>query len=190
MEKTDEIRGAEGIIIHNGNIVLGMQKPKRWYKLENGETITMIKTLGGEIEKEDEGDSKKALIREVIEEVNGIGREDIRVSNKPIFTKRIRLADINPFEKKSNLNMNADFYLLQILKQEVLQPNDLPALIEIPLSRFIKMEFNSQGKMRNIQDYISQNTSIDLPDYYRFMIPEEVHRFFREIRKDREDIER
>ena len=86
--------------------------------------------------------------------------------------------------------MNADFYLLQILKEEVLQPNDLPALIEIPLSRFIKMEFNSQGKMRNIQDYISQNTSIDLPDYYRFMIPEEVHRFFREIRKDREDIER
>lgn len=28
MEKTDEIRGAEGIVIHNGNIVLGMQKPK------------------------------------------------------------------------------------------------------------------------------------------------------------------
>ena len=30
-----EIKGAEAVVIHNGNIVLGMQKPKRWYELDN-----------------------------------------------------------------------------------------------------------------------------------------------------------
>ena len=50
---SEEIKGAEAIVIHNGNIILGMQKPKRWYNLENEEKATIIKTLGGQIEKED-----------------------------------------------------------------------------------------------------------------------------------------
>ena len=42
------ILGAEGIVIHGNKIVLGMQKQKRWYFLENGEKAAIIKTLGGE----------------------------------------------------------------------------------------------------------------------------------------------
>ena len=88
---SEQINGAEGVVIHNGNVVLGMQKPKRWYELENGERATIIKTLGGEIEEKDENSSKRALVREVLEEVQGIEEKDIRVSKSPIFTKRIRM---------------------------------------------------------------------------------------------------
>ena len=83
-----KIRGAEAVVIHNGNMVLGMQKPKRWYDLENGERATVIKTLGGRIEEEDKNNSKRALIREILEEVKGIGEKDIRVTANPIFTKK------------------------------------------------------------------------------------------------------
>ena len=72
------INGAEGVVIHNGNVVLGMQKPKRWYELPNGEKATIIKTLGGEIEEKDENSSKRALVREVLEEVEGIEEKDLK----------------------------------------------------------------------------------------------------------------
>ena len=42
----DSIYGAEGIVLHGEKVVLGMQKIKRWYKLENGETASIVKTLG------------------------------------------------------------------------------------------------------------------------------------------------
>mgnify|MGYP004643068185 CR=1 FL=1 len=56
-----KINGTEAIVIHNGNIVLGMQKPKRWYKLENDKRATVIKTLGGQVEKIDENKLKMVL---------------------------------------------------------------------------------------------------------------------------------
>lgn len=138
---SEEIKGAEAIVIHNGNMVLGMQKPKRWYDLENGERATVIKTLGGQIEEVDENSSKKALIREVLEEVKGIEEKDIRVTTNPIFTKKIRMGDLNTFERDSNLSMEADFYFLEILSKEHIEPNDLPALLEIPLKEFLRLEF-------------------------------------------------
>ena len=83
------ILGAEGIVIHGNKIVLGMQKQKRWYFLENGEKAAIIKTLGGTVEKVDENNTRKTLIREILEEVKGINNKDINVSKQPVFTKEI-----------------------------------------------------------------------------------------------------
>ena len=86
------INGAEGVVIHNGNVVLGMQKPKRWYELPNGEKATIIKTLGGEIEEKDENNSKRALVREVIEEVEGIeDKNQLSYSVQIVFHKDLIL---------------------------------------------------------------------------------------------------
>ena len=81
------ILGAEGIAIHGNKIVLGMQKQKRWYFLENGEKAAIIKTLGGAVEKVDENNTRKTLIREILEEVKEINNKDIKVSKQPVFTK-------------------------------------------------------------------------------------------------------
>ena len=78
----DSVFGAEGILIHGDKIVLGMQKPKRWYLMENGEKAAIIKTIGGAIEEVDKEDTKKALIREILEEIKGIKKNDIKVSKK------------------------------------------------------------------------------------------------------------
>lgn len=110
----DSVFGAEGIVIHGDKIVLGMQKPKRWYQLENGETATIVKTLGGAVEEEDNRNTRNALIREVLEEVKGISPTDIKVSETPIFTKEIKIGELNPYEKNSNLKMKADFYVVEI----------------------------------------------------------------------------
>ena len=58
------VLGSEGIIIHNNKIVLGMQKEKRWYIFKNNKKGAIVKTIGGSIEKEDNGSFKKALLRE------------------------------------------------------------------------------------------------------------------------------
>ena len=140
-DKLVNIKGAEGIVIHNGNVVLGMQKPKRWYELDNNKMATIIKTLGGEIEETDKEDSKKTIIREIMEEVDDINEKDIKISKTPIFTKSITMGKLNPYERDSKLNMLADFYLLEIIKEGKLFPNDLPALIEIPVDFFLNIEF-------------------------------------------------
>lgn len=186
---SEQINGAEGVVIHNGNVVLGMQKPKRWYELENGERATIIKTLGGEIEEKDENSSKRALVREVLEEVQGIEEKDIRVSKSPIFTKRIRMGELNPYEKLSELNMKADFYLLEISKKKSIQPNDLPALLEIPLKTFLQFDFSTQGKTDELQEFIIENkrATLELPQHYAFMIPKEVKDFFERMKVNRED---
>lgn len=187
-----KINGTEAIVIHNGNIVLGMQKPKRWYKLENDKRATVIKTLGGQVEKIDENNSKKALIREVLEEVKGIEEKDLRVTVNPIFTKKIRMGDFNIFERNSNLSMEADFYLLEILNKKNIEPNDLPALLEIPVKDFLKLEFNKKESLNNIKKYVIKNISLQqyLPDYYTLMIPEEVKKFLEKIKIYNEEMER
>ena len=186
---SEQINGAEGVVIHNGNVVLGMQKPKRWYELENGERATIIKTLGGEIEEKDENSSKRALVREVLEEVQGIEEKDIRVSKSPIFTKRIRMGELNPYEKLSELHMKAHFYLLEISKKKSIQPNDLPALLEIPLKTFLQFDFSTQGKTDELQEFIIENkrATLELPQHYAFMIPKEVKDFFERMKGNRED---
>ena len=51
--KYKEIHGSEGIVVHNGNVVLGLQKEKRWYHLLDHKKVGIIKTIGGAIEEED-----------------------------------------------------------------------------------------------------------------------------------------
>ena len=187
-----EIKGAEAVVIHNGNIVLGMQKPKRWYNLEKEEKATIIKTLGGQIEKEDKNSSKRALIREVLEEVKGIEEKDIRVTSNPIFTKKIIMGDLNVFERDSNLSMKADFYLLEILSKKAIEPNDLPALLEIPVKEFLRLEFIKKESLNKLQEHVikNKNLQLSLPEYYALMIPKEVKEFIKKVKEYEEEIER
>lgn len=185
MEKNggDKIIGAEAIIIHNGNVVLGMQKPKRWYDLENGSKGVIIKTIGGEIEPIDENSSKKAVEREILEEIKGIDADDIKISTDPIFSKEIKMGELNPYERDSDLVMKADFYVAEITKEGLLEPKDLPALVEVPLERFIKMNFGCIDYLHFIQNNVTRNTTlfkdIDLPENYAIMTPGEVKTFFK-----------
>ena len=194
MEMKDSrlIKGAEGIVICNGNIILGMQKEKRWYSLENGERAAIIKTIGGELEREDSNNSRKTIIREFFEEIKGIEEKDIRVSSNPIFTKKINIGDLNPFEKKSKLDMEADFYLLEILTKKQIEPNDLPVLLKIPLQDFMKLEFNKKEGTDKIRNFIINNKEIkySLPEYYSLMIPKEVKAFIKRIKENEEEFER
>jgi len=173
----DKILGAEGIVIHEGNIVLGMQKPKRWYKLVNGNIAAIVKTLGGEVEEIDEWSTKNAIIREVIEEVKDIKTQDIKINPNPKFTKEIKMGDLNPYQRDSNLKMKADFYFIEILKSGGLVPNDLPALFEIPLSEFLKMDLSENMSINKLLPYISSKLNkkdVELPNEVALMIPNEV----------------
>ena len=176
-----EIKGAEEIVIKNGNIILGMQQSKRWYNLENGERGALIKTLGGKIENEDENSSKKALIREIFEEVKGIRKNDIRVTTNPIFTKKIKMGDLNTFDRDSNIKMKADFYYLDIFSKDNIEPNDLPALIKIPVKEFLELEINKKESIKKIKQYLIKNkkNQNSLPEYYSLMIPKEVRDFIK-----------
>lgn len=176
----DSVFGAEGILIHGDKIVLGMQKPKRWYLMENGEKAAIIKTIGGAIEEVDKEDTKKALIREILEEIKGIKKNDIKVSKKPIFTKEIKIGELNPYEKNSNLKMKADFYIVEIKNNINLTPNDLPALIEIPKKKFYNMKLAINLRLDNIKNYIiKEKKEIIIPDNYAIMVPKEVNEFLR-----------
>ena len=196
MEKKDnvlpKVQGAEALILHNGNIVLGMQKPKRWYNLENGKKATIIKTIGGKIEKEDEDSSKKALVRELFEEIKGMKQKDIEVSTDPIFTKQIKMGDLNPFEKNSELSMSADFYMIKILDKKEIKPNDLPALVEISIKEFLRLEFATQENLSKLKKYIikNENYKFSLPDQYTLMIPQEIKVFLNKIKAHQEDVKR
>ena len=176
----DSVFGAEGILIHGDKIVLGMQKPKRWYLMENGEKAAIIKTIGGAIEEVDKEDTKKALIREILEEIKGIKKNDIKVSKKPIFTKEIKIGELNPYEKNSNLKMKADFYIVEIKNNINLTQNDLPALIEIPKKKFYNMKLAINLRLDNIKNYIiKEKKEIIIPDNYAIMVPKEVKEFLR-----------
>ena len=186
------IKGAEAVVIHNGNIILGMQKSKRWYDLENGERATIIKTLGGKIEEEDKNSSRKAVIREILVEVKGIEEKDIKVTASPIFTKRARMGDLNVFERDSNLSMEADFYFLKILSKKHIEPNDLPALLEIPIKEFLKLEFTRKESFDKLKKYVIESITFQdsLPEQYALMIPEEVKEILKKNKEYEEEIER
>lgn len=176
----DSILGAEGIVIHGNKIVLGMQKSNRWYILKNGEKAAIVKTLGGAIEEVDGKNTKKALIREILEEVKGIKEKDIKVSQLPIFTKEIKMGQLNPYEQDSNLKMKADFYMVEIEKDINLLPNDLPALIEIPKEEFLNMELAINSNLCDIKCYVTKREKeITIPENYAIMAPKEIKDFFR-----------
>ena len=75
--------------------------------------------------------------------------------------------------------MSADFYLLEISNGKNLMPNDLPALLEVPVEKFLKMEFAKKNNLRNMDEYIRKNENFeyDLPEQYALMIPNEVRKF-------------
>lgn len=176
----DNIFGAEGIVIHKDNIVLGMQKPKRWYCLENGEKAVIIKTLGGAVEEVDEKSTRKTLIREVLEEVRGIEQKDIKVSSIPIFTKEIKMRDLNPYEQDSSLKMKADFYVVEIANYAKIKPNDLPALVEIPIEQFCKMNLATNSPLWYIKNYVIKNEEkITIPENFAIMAPKEIKDFLK-----------
>lgn len=184
--KYKEINGAEGIVVHNGKIVFGVQKEKRWYNLLNHERVGIIKTIGGAIEKEDQGSSREALKREIQEEIKDLKVDDIKITRKPIFHKATTMGEINKYESKSDLKMNADFYAVEIMKKEDLEPNDLPALVEIPICEFLKIVYSDENiENKDMQKYILTNKerNINLPEKYTMMLPEEVANFFRELIK-------
>ncbi len=176
----DKVHGAEGIVIHGDKIVLGMQQSKRWYPLKNGEKAAIVKTLGGAIEEVDQNNTRKALIREILEEVKGIEEKDITVSQMPIFTKEIKMGELNPYEQDSNLKMKADFYVVEIADHVNLTPNDLPALIEIPKEQFYKMDLASDSHLWDIKDYVTKGKEeITIPENYAIMAPKEIKDFLR-----------
>lgn len=184
--KYKEIHGAEGIVVHNGKIVFGLQKEKRWYNLLNHQRVGIIKTIGGAIEKEDQGSSREALKREIQEEIKGLGTDDIKITKRPIFHKETTMGKMNKYERKSDLKMNADFYAVEIMKKENLEPNDLPALVEMPISEFLNIVYKNENiENKDIQKYILENKdrNISLPDKYTMMLPDEVTAFFRELIK-------
>ena len=99
------------------------------------------------------------------------------------------MGELNPYERQSELSMKADFYLLEISKKKNIKPNDLPALLEIPLKEFLKLDFARQGNLNDLQAYVKENEkgTLELPEHYAFMIPGEVKDFFERMRGNRGD---
>lgn len=176
----EQIIGGEGIVFHNNNIVLGMQKTKRWYSLKNNKKGAIIKTIGGKVEKADHEDLKKTLLRETLEEIKNITLEDVNISSEKIFKKEILMMDLNPFDRTSNLKMDANFYELNIINKKNIYPNDLPFLFEIPIKVLINFDFNKIIKIDKIKKYaIASNEKLKLPDYVALFIPEEVKNYLK-----------
>lgn len=176
-----DVFGSEGIIFHNGNVVLGMQKQKRWYILDGNNKGAIVKTIGGSIEKEDKNSARKALKREISEEIFNLSSEDIVISRKKLFTKEIHMSDLNPFDKSSLLKMKANFYLVNILKKKI-EPNDLPYLFEIPLKDFINLEFNKIIDSKLIEKYLIKNKSMspNFPSYVALFVPLDVIEYLKQ----------
>ena len=195
--KYKEIHGSEGIVVHNGNVVLGLQKEKRWYHLLDHKKVGIIKTIGGAIEEEDKGSSREALKRELQEEIKDLDSSSMRITSKPIFHKSLKMGQMNRYERRSDLQMNADFYVVEIKKEDSLEPNDLPAIIEIPVEGFLSL-MSKQGDIdfSDVRDYIIKNKDrdVELPERYTLMIPDEVRELFielnRKIPSNKEEVER
>ena len=155
-----------------------MQKEKRWYNLKNNKKGAIVKTIGGSIEKEDSGSLKNALLRETIEEIKNITINDLTLSYKRIFEKEILMRDLNPFDNTSSLKMKANFYKIIINTDNNILPNDLPFLFEIPISIFIKLEYNKIINIDEIKKYIIKGCeNIEPPEFVSLFVPEEVRKF-------------
>ena len=180
LKQNVDVLGAEGIILCDNHIILGMQNKKRWYDFK-GQKGALIKTIGGKIEPEDKGSSKKALLREIFEEIEGVEQKNISISEIPIFTKKICMSDLNPFDKYVSLTMSADFYVVNFTNITInsLLPNDLPALVAIPVNIFKSLNF---AKIINFLEldkfsYVIKNKQ-ELPDLCALFIPEEIKTLF------------
>ena len=62
-----------------------------------------------------------------------------------------------------------------------LSPNDLPALIEIPIERFCKMDLSSDSPFWYIKNYMVQGEQkLEYPQKYAIMAPKEIKDFLRQ----------
>ena len=175
-----EIVGGEGIVFHNNNVVLGMQKTKRWYNMQNNKKGAIIKTIGGQIEKDDNGNLKNTLLRETMEEIKDISLEDLTISSDKVFEKKILMKELNPFDTTSNLEMKANFYELNIINKKNIYPNDLPFLFEIPINVLINLDFNKIMEIDELKKYtIASNEDLKLPEYVALFIPEELKNYLK-----------
>ncbi len=181
--KEEKIKGAEAIIMHNGNIVLGMQNKNRWYKLPNGNKATAIKTIGGKMEEKDENDSQKAVIRELFEEIEGIDKKDIKITKNPVFNKQVQLKEINPYENNSKIELNADFYVINIEGKKQIFPKDIPGIVEIPVADFMKMEISKDISIEELKNRgnITLKEEENMPDNFAIMAPKEMKDFLQSI---------
>lgn len=175
MEVKNKIYGAEGIVIYGDNILLGMQKSKRWYQYNN-RSSALIKTIGGGVELIDGDNTFNTLKREICEELM-ISEADAYIEQKPIFHKKVYMKDLNPFDSNSKLQLNAYFYLVKINEDAIVEPNDLPFLFKIPISEFIKYKMCEICEIKDIKKYIIGNKNERKPVYYSFFIPKEVVSF-------------
>ena len=169
-----KIYGVEGIIIIDNCIVLGMQKEKRWYK--NEKLGAVIKTIGGKIEKEDDGDPLNALKREMLEEICGISNENFEIKEKPLFNIETSMNDINSFEHNSDLTLNANFYLISIKKEADLTPNDLPFIFKITIKKLLELDFNRTIDFNLVSEF-SVGDYDNKPKEVCLMVPLEVKEF-------------
>lgn len=63
-----------------------------------------------------------------------------------------------------------------------MSPNDLPALVEIPIERFCKMDLSTDSPFWYVKNYVLKGKQvIDLPDRYAIMAPKEIKVLLRQI---------
>ena len=173
------IYGGEGIVIHENCIILGIQKENRWYNLDNNYKGAIIKTIGGKLEKKDYNSMRKALIREIKEELN-LSLKDIKVSHKCLFQKEILMGDLNPFDSNSKIMMKAKFYYVNLPDNIKIISGDLPIILKIPIKDFIKLDYNVIMDSNILKKYfIKIDNDIDIPKYVSLFIPEEVRLYLR-----------
>ena len=88
------------------------------------------------------------------------------------------MRDLNPFDNTSSLKMKANFYIIIINTDNNILPNDLPFLFEIPISIFIKLEYNKIINIDEIKKYIIKGCeNIEPPEFVSLFVPEEVRKF-------------
>ena len=90
------------------------------------------------------------------------------------------MKDLNPYEPDSELEMEADFYIVKIDKKCKLVPNDLPMLMEIPIEEFLNINLSESMSIKSMEEYmLNKNMKTRLPSNYAIMAPIEVKSFLR-----------
>ena len=57
----------------------------------------------------------------------------------------------------------------------------MPALVEIPIERFMKIRTLQDQEMKYLKDCIITKEGVELPENYAIMTPREIKEFFRAI---------
>jgi|GEM_PF-1654189 len=199
MKNSKEKYGVEAIVIYEDSIVLGMQKKYRWVDIGKNKKGIVLKTIGGQI-KESETE-KMALIRELREEIyfsknnkdikfnfikpentyliNGSKNEVVKASNERVAIVRAKLQEMNIFIKKNQKKLEGHFYIIKIEGIGKIKPKDLPALLVIPIEKFLKINFLTKINYQEIKNFLVEKEKISEKDVFSIMLPE----FFKKIIK-------